>query len=66
MAKKIPKKISVGGDQWDAVPMRVVQKDHMGRVLLLRVMHPGDTAELSEDADANHFIVPYVKKGSLG
>lgn len=63
--KKLPQTITVGGVRWHSAVMRVVEKDEMGRPLLLRVVRPKESISLSEDKEANVFIVPYVKEGSL-
>lgn len=62
---KKPPRITVGGERWNATVMRVVQRDELGRPLLLRVVRDDETVELSEDENANHFIIPYVKEGVL-
>jgi len=43
------------GEIYQSVLVRVCDKDHMGRPLLLRVIQPGESVELSEDVSANEF-----------
>jgi hypothetical protein len=63
--QKKPRTITVGGEKFVSTVMRVVEKDELGRPLLLRVMRPGESVPLSKDPEANVFIVPFVKEGSV-
>ncbi len=64
MPKK-PAQIMVAGQKYKATVMRVVEKDEMNRPLLLKVMRSNETAQLSEDPDANHFLVVFAKVGTV-
>ncbi len=65
-SKKKPIRLRVAGEMFVATVLRVVEKDELGRPLLLSVLRPGETAVLSqEDPTANQFIVCYTKEGSV-
>ena len=67
MAK--PREISVGSDRYNATVLMVTQRDHMGRPLVLRVVHDGavvDLQELGADANPPEFVVAYFNRDTWG
>jgi hypothetical protein len=65
MTKKKARSITVGGDVFTAQVLRVVESDELGRPLLLRVCRTDERILLSEETEANRFLVVFAKEGSV-
>jgi len=46
--KSKPMQISVGGDTYTGTVMMVTERDHLGRPLVMRVIHRDETIDLAE------------------
>lgn len=60
-----PVNIKIGDEIFIATVMRVVERDELGRALLLRVVRDDEIIQLSQNRDANEFPVVFVKKGTV-
>ena len=69
-AKGKPTKIGLAGDTYTATVMLVTDRDHLGRPLVMRVIHDGETVDLAElgstEESPTEFVIVYANREAWG
>ena len=64
-----PTKIGLAGDTYTATVMLVTDRDHLGRPLVMRVIHDNETVDLAElgaDKTPPAFVIVYANLEAWG